>query len=65
MADEANAYLIFETLNDRGLELCVAYLLKKYLFSKASGRLQEVQNRWREINFVVGKFELTKFIRYY
>lgn len=65
VADEANAYLIFETLNDRGLELSVADLLKNYLFSKASGRLQEVQNRWREINFVVGKFELTKFIRYY
>lgn len=65
VADEANSYLIFETLNNRGLELSVADLLKNYLFSKAASRLQEVQNKWKEINIVVGRFELTKFIRHY
>lgn len=65
VADEANSYLIFETLNNRGLELSVADLLKNYLFSKAANKLQEVQNKWKEINLVVGKFELTKFIRHY
>lgn len=63
--DEANAYLIFETLNDRGLDLSVADLLKNYLFSKATNKLDEVQRKWTEISQSVGKFELTKFIRHY
>jgi uncharacterized protein with ParB-like and HNH nuclease domain len=63
--DEANSYLIFETLNDRGLELSVADLLKNYLFSRASNRLPEFQRKWVEINQEVDRFELTKFIRYY
>ncbi len=65
VADEANSYLIFETLNNRGLDLSVADLLKNYLFSKAANRLPEVQSKWKEINHVVGRFELTKFIRHY
>lgn len=65
VADEANSYLIFETLNDRGLELSVADLLKNYLFSRASDRLQEAQRTWIEIDLLVGKFELTRFIRHY
>ncbi len=65
VTDLANAYLIFETLNDRGLDLSVADLLKNYLFSKAEGRLQQVKKRWEEISIVLGKFELTKFIRHY
>jgi uncharacterized protein with ParB-like and HNH nuclease domain len=65
VADEANSYLIFETLNNRGLELSVADLLKNYLFSKAANKLPEVQSKWKEINIVVGRFELTKFIRHY
>lgn len=65
VADEANSYLIFETLNNRGLDLSVADLLKNYLFSKAANRLPEVQSKWKEINLVVGRFELTKFIRHY
>lgn len=44
---EADAYLIFETLNDRGADLTVADLLKNYLFSQAgTTRLSEVQNNW-------------------
>jgi hypothetical protein len=44
---EADAFLIFETLNDRGADLTVADLLKNYLFSQAgSARLEEVQNNW-------------------
>jgi uncharacterized protein with ParB-like and HNH nuclease domain len=65
VADEANSYLIFETLNNRGLDLSVADLLKNYLFSKAANKLPEVQSKWKEINLVVGRFELTKFIRHY
>ena len=44
--DEANAFTIFETLNDRGLDLAVSDLLKNYLFSLADDRLSEVQSKW-------------------
>ncbi|MCM1981988.1 DUF262 domain-containing protein [Lyngbya confervoides] len=63
--DEANAYLIFETLNDRGLDLSVSDLLKNYLFSKAGNKLKEVKKKWEDMNFLVERFQLTKFIRHY
>lgn len=44
--DYANAFIIFETLNDRGLELAISDLLKNYLFSLADDRIEEVQRRW-------------------
>jgi uncharacterized protein with ParB-like and HNH nuclease domain len=65
VADEANAYLIFETLNDRGLDLSLSDLLKNYIFSKADTKLQEIQKKWEAINRSVGRFEVTKFIRHY
>jgi hypothetical protein len=43
---EADAFLIFETLNDRGADLTVADLLKNYLFSQAENRLDEVRDNW-------------------
>ncbi len=44
--DDADAYRMFETLNDRGLRTSQVDLIKNYLFSRAGGRLAEVQNRW-------------------
>lgn len=45
-----NAFTIFETLNDRGLELAQIDLLKNYLYSKAgTRRLEEAQNSWIEL----------------
>jgi len=47
---EANAFTIFETLNDRGMELAQVDLLKNYLYSKSgSDRLEEIQNLWIEM----------------
>ena len=47
VADAAGAYVIFETLNDRGLDLSKSDLLKNYLFGKAgSKRIKEAQQRW-------------------
>jgi len=46
VADDANAFTIFETLNDRGLALALSDLLKNYLFGTASDRISEVQQRW-------------------
>ncbi len=45
----ANAFTIFETLNDRGLELAQIDLLKNYLYSKSGDKLTNVQNIWMEM----------------
>jgi hypothetical protein len=46
VANEANAFTIFEVLNDRGLDLTVADLLKNFLFKHAGDRLNEAQSAW-------------------
>ncbi|MBK0402532.1 DUF262 domain-containing protein [Adhaeribacter sp. BT258] len=47
--DHANAFTIFETLNDRGLELAISDLLKNYLLGQADNRLNEVQENWTKM----------------
>jgi hypothetical protein len=42
----ANAYKMFETLNDRGLKTSQADLVKNYLFGQSEDRLAEVQQKW-------------------
>ena len=44
--DESNAFVIFETLNDRGLDLAITDLLKNHLFGLAAERFGETQDRW-------------------
>ena len=44
--DDQNAFVIFETLNDRGADLSIADLLKNYLFRLAGDRINEAQQRW-------------------
>src|SRR5207245_11805298 len=44
--DDQNAFVIFETLNDRGLTLSIADLLKNYLFGRSGDRIKEVQQQW-------------------
>jgi uncharacterized protein DUF262/uncharacterized protein DUF1524 len=52
--DEANAYIIFETLNDRGLDLAVTDLIKNFLFGRAgTANLSDVQHRWISMYSIV------------
>jgi len=44
--DDSNAFIIFETLNDRGLELAISDLLKNYLFHRSGEKIEETKNRW-------------------
>lgn len=45
--DHMNAFVMFETLNDRGLKASQADLLKNYLLSMAGqARMREAQQRW-------------------
>src|SRR5690606_29119825 len=43
---DANAYKMFETLNDRGLKTSQADLVKNYLFGQSDTRLNEAQQKW-------------------
>jgi hypothetical protein len=47
--DDADAYVIFETLNDRGLELSTADLLKNYLFGRSGDRFEEAKEHWAKM----------------
>src|SRR5450830_483084 len=47
--DEADAYTIFETLNDRGRSLDTLDLLKNHLFSFAKSHLGEVRSNWGSV----------------
>ena len=67
---DANAFTIFETLNDRGLELAQIDLLKNYLYSKAGDRrLEEAQNSWIELTSKIESSEneslILTYIRHY
>jgi len=44
--DYANAFTIFETLNDRGLDLAISDLLKNYLFHKSASGIKQAQQNW-------------------
>lgn len=46
VADESRAFIIFETLNDRGLNLSTADLLKNHLFGQAGARVEEAKLQW-------------------
>jgi hypothetical protein len=66
---DADAYLIFETLNDRGADLTIADLLKNYLFGNSGTKLDAVRDGWM---MVLGALEisaenalLTTFLRHY
>ena len=52
--DDLNAFVMFETLNDRGLRTTQADLLKNYLFGEADDRLTEAQQKW---SVMVGALE--------
>ena len=67
--DDANAFVIFETLNDRGMELAISDLLKNYLFLLAEDRIGEAQQNWVSM---IGTLEavsddsaVTEFIRHF
>lgn len=68
--DESNAYVMFETLNDRGIELSKADLIKNFLLSKSKTRVKEVLNRWVSMqgSLETGREEedlLVTYIRHY
>ena len=66
--NEQNAYTLFETLNDRGLELTKADLIKNHLFGRAGSQagLDEVRQYWTEMTAHLGGEEgIVDYIRHY
>jgi hypothetical protein len=63
--DDYNAFLLFETLNDRGMELSEADLLKNHLFAVSRERLGETQGNWDLMEHNLGSERLIKFVRHH
>jgi hypothetical protein len=63
--DPADAFVIFETLNDRGLELSIADLAKNYLFGRSGSRVEEAKHCWAtmmgSLSAVSGDTDISKF----
>ncbi|MFF3947135.1 DUF262 domain-containing protein [Streptomyces sp. NPDC001902] len=68
-SSEADAYVIFETLNNRGADLTTADLLKNHLFGVAKQHLDAVRNNWVKavgaLNLTAADAKFTAFLRHY
>lgn len=62
---ESDAFRLFETLNDRGLPLNAADLIKNKLFARARSELAEVKFAWQRTLESTGPEEILAFLRYY
>ena len=63
---ESEAFKLFETLNDRGLALSAADLIKNRILSKALDHDREmVVSLWRSLDEIVGQNEITNYLRTY
>lgn len=69
VADELNAFKVFETLNARGVRLSSTDLLKNYLFSVVHGagghehELRNLEERWETIVGKLGSESVPDFLR--
>lgn len=68
--DQPTAYRIFETMNDRGLKLSAADLIKNYLYSLAGKRQGEIIQKWQSMVAVLESLgkddgDLVDYIRYF
>ncbi len=66
--DYSNAFTIFETLNDRGLDLAISDLLKNFLFHKSGNSIDKAQSNWIGMTSVlesaVDESIIVPYIRY-
>jgi Protein of unknown function DUF262/Protein of unknown function (DUF1524) len=63
VASTADAYMIFESLNDRGLDLSVLDLVKNHLFGRAGKHLGDVQIRWTKMTASLGDRKADDFLK--
>ncbi|CAN5749313.1 DUF262 domain-containing protein [soil metagenome] len=62
---EVNAYTVFETLNDRGLDLSVLDLAKNHLFGRARNQtvLRDMQGRWTQMSANLANVRADDFLK--
>ncbi len=69
MYSEDDAYILFETLNERGLRLTPSDLLKSFTLRKAkedkAANIDQVLSTWDAALAQLGDFPFTKFLRHY
>jgi Protein of unknown function DUF262/Protein of unknown function (DUF1524) len=69
VADDRTAYIMFETMNDRGLELSATDLIKNYLFRLSDNQLDQTKHHWSGMEGLlesVGTADLLKdYVRHY
>jgi hypothetical protein len=71
VTDLEDAFLLFETLNDRGLELSAADLLKSHLLSKLASKtndktvLMGASDDWDGVVDTLGGGDITGFLRHF
>jgi len=63
--DDRAAYVIFETMNDRGLELSATDLIKNYLFGKAGGHYDQVKHQWTSMLSVLEGAQIGDIVKDY
>lgn len=68
--NEDDAFTIFETLNERGLKLSPADLIKSYILRKvleenSTANRDEIVDVWDSIMESLGDYDLTNFLRHY
>jgi hypothetical protein len=62
--DESAAYVIFETMNDRGLELSATDLIKNYLLGRAgSARIEQVKANWNTMSGAIETIAEAEIVR--
>jgi len=60
-----SAYILFQTLNDRGLDLTLSDLLKTHLFCMAGDQWREIKKDWDYILNLPGIENMNTFLRHY
>jgi len=66
VSSEANAFMIFESLNARGNDLAVADLVKNYVISKAKAdNVPKVQEEWRRLSESLEERNIDDFLKVY
>lgn len=65
VSNETDAYTVFETLNDRGLDLTVLDLVKNYLFGEANTteRLRDAQTYWNHMIATLANVPADDFLK--
>lgn len=68
-ANDGDAFMVFETLNDRGLPLAVADVIKNYLLGLSRSKLDEASDYWHSAVQAIedsrSRDSLTDFIRHW